>query len=54
MSVFDYFRLTNLQKVRRLEDHLRELLPCHDCGAQAGQYCKPDYGCSPLSRRPGV
>jgi hypothetical protein len=27
--------------------------PCFDCGAPAGEPCRPEYGCSPRSRRYG-
>lgn len=25
--------------------------PCADCGAKAGEWCRPDYGCKPTDRR---
>lgn len=38
------------RRIAALESHIIQHLGCHDCGAKAGQYCKPDYGCSIFSR----
>lgn len=50
-------RLKSLLRQRGREiAELRALLvaaaPCTDCGAEKGEECRPEYGCTHASRRP--
>jgi len=39
--------------IRLAHAAMRELTvryPCNDCGAKAGRWCKPEYGCAPQNR----
>jgi hypothetical protein len=38
------------QQVTELQQHIKLHLGCSDCGAPAGQPCKPDYGCQITDR----
>jgi len=35
-----------------LKEFIQENYPCGDCGAKAGEPCRPDFGCDEYDRLP--